>query len=111
MSELRAFLKPEQVKHWDSIRWLIDFEIRGEGRTTLLALAFIEQADKRLNRTIQLWDHYNATPPRTAYMVDAVRRILDQLQNDPDEHDIDGVYWSDKTFVLDRHARTLRRTR
>jgi hypothetical protein len=110
VSGLVAFLKPEQRKHWDSIRWLVDWEIRGEGRTTLLALAFIEQADKHLGEAILLWDHYNDTVVHHEVMVPVVDNLLRALQADPEEHDLEGVYWKDKTFVLDRVRRTLRRT-
>ena len=42
--KLTIELTPNQVRHLESIRWLLDEETRAEGKTWLLCVGFIEKA-------------------------------------------------------------------
>jgi hypothetical protein len=49
-------LTPQQRKHWDTVRWLLRSPGR-QGRTTVMALAFIAEADENIGTSVRLWDH------------------------------------------------------
>ena len=55
---LKGKIKPSQQVHYRTIRWLIDDVYRREGRTTMLAIMFLEQAIINPARSIRVFDHY-----------------------------------------------------
>jgi len=59
IKELTEELTAEQKKHLVTIEWLINFEehIR-QGRTRLLAIAFIKRALMHRDEWIEVFDHY-----------------------------------------------------
>lgn len=75
-------LKEEQLKHWDTVKWMVSDEARGKGRSTLLALAFIAEADRNLGRTVPLWDHYDTSVQTLRHTADRVAALLDQFKMD-----------------------------
>lgn len=50
-------LSDKQKKYYEAINWLIDPEYLGEGRTTLLAYAFVNLAMQKRGRSVQIFDH------------------------------------------------------
>lgn len=107
LSDLSAFLRPTQRRHWDTIRWLVDDEGgRREGRSTILALAFIELADKHIGREITLWDHFASGPGD--FMYEAVAELLLEIASL-------SKTWSTKEFEVKRSSGarwgTLRRVK
>lgn len=69
-------LSKQQKKYWPAIMWLTDeFNYRQEGRTTLMALAFIRQAIEHRGMWIRVYDHYpNYQTHRL--MLDTIHRLL-----------------------------------
>jgi len=50
-------LTPEQTRHFESILWLVDPGPRGVGRSTLMALAFLEIAKKNSGLYVYVFDN------------------------------------------------------
>jgi len=50
-------LTPEQTRHFESILWLLDSGPRGVGRSTLMALAFLEIAKKNSGLYVYVFDN------------------------------------------------------
>lgn len=54
-------LRPEQVRRLNTVEWLLDSSstgsVRGSGRTTLMALAFLRDACAHPGRSVPLFDH------------------------------------------------------
>lgn len=98
-------LRPEQKRYWRSMQWLTDWSIRGEGRTTLLALAFLQQADKHPGSEIELWDHYSADREQRRLMTDTVRMLITRMTAEEPE------YFGARLFYLDPVGYTLTRIR
>lgn len=97
-------LKPEQQRYWRSIQWLVDWDIRGEGRSTLLTLAFIQQADKHPNREIPFWDHYDGGQS-DGHAAERVHAMLKWLADENPE------YFAAREFQVDRKRHTVTRIR
>jgi len=75
---IKIKLTKEQKKHLETIRWLVDFnENIAEGRSFLLAIAFIEMAIKYKNRWIQVFDHFPAKQA-TDRLLFTIKNIISQ---------------------------------
>lgn len=55
---MKVKLTDEQVKHLDTVRWLVSDGYRGEGRTTVLAVAYLEKAMSNEGKPIAVVDHH-----------------------------------------------------
>jgi len=95
-------LLPHQKAHWASIQWFVNFDIRGEGRSTLLALAFIQQADKHVGKAIPLWDHFDANPMTRVYTHERITQFLTWFAEEYPG-------WDKKRFAIDKGRHTLTR--
>lgn len=89
-------LRPEQVEKLRTIEWLTDESAAGEGRTTLLAIAFIKHAISNPGNPILFFDHHHATG---RIMGDVIENLL--------EHD---PAWAE-SFDIDRRRYVLTFTR
>ena len=72
----------DQAKHVSTIEWLLDpigsEEITDKGRTTLLALGFINAAMENPNFPIVFFDHY-AAPYNKVLMQEVLEGMVDRL--------------------------------
>jgi len=53
-------LTKEQRKHYASVKWLLGEGPCGTGKTTLMALVFIEKALSNLDNRIYVFDHHQS---------------------------------------------------
>lgn len=72
---LRRQLEPEQLVHWPTMRWLFAESARRGGRTTLLMLAAIAEADSRVGEWIRVFDHFDG-PDQRDRVAHALRSTL-----------------------------------
>jgi hypothetical protein len=79
MDALLSMLKEDQLRHWETVKWLVGDDGKREGRSTLLALAMIAEADRHPERWVPLWDHYMDTKQTRDLVVDRVEALLDHL--------------------------------
>jgi len=70
-------LTPEQQKHLDSIRWLINGP-RASGKTTVLAIALLEKAEIESDMKVSIFDH-DGTILGKKYMIRAIAEIAHQV--------------------------------
>lgn len=96
---LKAFLRPEQLPHWDTVLWMMDptDRVRGQGRTFMMALAIVKHASDNIGVKCAMFDHFtqkhhNGNSP----LHWAVKRLLDQLQDPNNPHSA----WRDMKFEL-----------
>jgi hypothetical protein len=54
---IKRTLRPEQRKHLESVLWLLEDQYMSEGRSTVLAVAFIQLALQRPNCWVCVFDH------------------------------------------------------
>jgi hypothetical protein len=67
----------------DTLVWLLDPEAnRGEGRSTLMALAFIEIAKRHPGKWVDVFDHYaGQMADRNAHqMIERIRGLIDSQE-------------------------------
>jgi len=57
LGKMKAQLHPNQRKRLDSVLWLIDDQYMAEGRSTVLAVAFIQLALQNPKRWVHPFDH------------------------------------------------------
>ena len=84
-----------QLKHIETIEWLLDPktpDINDRGRTTLLAIGFIDAAMKNPGFPIYFFDQYNV-PQCNVYMYDQLEILIEKLPNVDD-------------FILDSYSLT-----
>lgn len=75
--ELNLKLRDAQLPHVESVEWLLD-ESRDkapQGRTTLLALGFLNEARRRCGQKVFFFDHEPVFRGRV--MADTIRAMLD----------------------------------
>lgn len=101
---LLGLLNEEQMSHWRSVRWLLNWDLRAEGRTTVLALAFIAEANERKGTRIELFDHHPTEHATGHVLLPVIDALLDKLKTDSPE-------WRAKEFVMSRNPYALTRTR
>lgn len=73
-----TLLSEEQIKHLRSIEWLISDTNRQEGRTTVLAIAFLNKSRKNLGQNIKVFDHdkYSGYP-----IIGVIRKVFEERFN------------------------------
>lgn len=64
----------EQKSRYEAIRWLISDDNRQEGRTYLMALAFIDKAMKNKGRPVRIFDHN--TDVNNAHIFSVIGNIM-----------------------------------
>lgn len=74
---LRQSLREGDILHWPTLRWLISNgeAERGSGRTTMLMLAAIAEADSRVGEWISVVDHFPG-PNENERTASALREVL-----------------------------------
>lgn len=102
MNALLSLLREDQLRHWDTVKWLVGWDIRGEGRSTLLALAFIAEADRHIGEWIPLWDHFDGHHQTLKNVGDRIEALLERLEHDDPE-------WRKKKFRIAVDGRSLKR--
>lgn len=97
---LKAMIPEDQLPRWRTMRWLMAPDARRSGRTTMMALVAIAEADRTLNYPIRLWDHEGDTPRRNSVMQEMLRYFLEQLK---------GTYpsWRQKRFEIQNRSDEL----
>jgi len=79
---LESLLTPQQKEYLPAARWLVNQNVRGEGRTYLLAVAHIEEALRNPGRTIPILDHYPNSCSKD-YLAAMITDIVWELGNNP----------------------------
>lgn len=79
---LENLLTPTQKECLPAARWLVNQNVRREGRTFLLAVAYIEEALRNPGRRIHVVDHY---PTRAAneHLMCMIEDIVRGMENNP----------------------------
>lgn len=95
---LKALLREDQLPRWRTMRWLMAPDARRSGRTTVMALAALAEADRKLNYPIPLWDHHEGDAPlRSSVMQGTIRELLKRLsEEDPN--------WGQKRFEYESRS-------
>lgn len=87
----KGILRKEQLRHYNSVKWLLTdgpHEKREElpapvqrhrqtGRSTLMAIIFIEEAMERPGKPIRIFDHYDNKVSHK-YMVERIKKLLSE---------------------------------
>lgn len=78
-NDLGLTLTKKQTAYFEAISWLVSDE-RASGRTTLLALAFIDKAIKNAGQYIDVFDHFASCPEAIGKrnMLNAITNILEK---------------------------------
>ena len=69
-------LTPEQIKHFDSVMWLL-FGPRCSGRTYLIAIVTIYEALKREGQKVYVNDHYSGEVSKK-HLIDMINDIVEK---------------------------------
>jgi hypothetical protein len=101
---LLALLTPTQLANFEALRWLVHPELRAHGRTTALAVAFIDWADLHVGQAIRFWDHYPQTHSKHLHhFASTLWSLIDKLKEHPK--------WAKKEFFIDMSQNTLTRVK
>lgn len=73
-------LTKKQTKHYDAVRWLLSPGPRGGGRTTLMALCFIDIA-LQTGMLIEVFDHHSTHRDAQREMLRRVVEIAATMKN------------------------------
>lgn len=73
-------LTTKQLEHISSVRWLLSDGGRGEGRSFLMAIIFIEKARDEWNEWVEVFDHYSHRQHVTHDMYSQIHRICNDLK-------------------------------
>ena len=96
---------PDCAKHFDSVKWLLETDVyfRGTGRSTIMALAFLDIADCN-EGTVKVFDHF-LDMKASKRMVEIISHELQVLSaRFPDD-------WGKKKFELNYNLGTVKRVR
>ena len=73
-------LTNQQEERYEAVKWLLDEGPVGSGRTTLMALVFIEIAFDNQNQYIKVFDHYRKGNKNLLAMIEKVFSQLDGVE-------------------------------
>lgn len=72
-----AKLTPLQLKHYDSLQWLLNPDNRGQGRTYLMAIVWLNMAHSKPGVWIEVYDHIPYSARATSNLVYVLKDILE----------------------------------
>lgn len=74
-------LTDEQKEKYKTIQWLVNDGPYRTGKTTLLALAFLEKAEHYQGENVTIWDHLGAKGRPLDFIKSAIYNIWKQKHN------------------------------
>ena len=72
-------LTPEQKEYYQGIAWMIDMHGRGEGKTLVMAKAFVENAFSNIGEWFYIYDHHGLNFNDFHNIFNEIRKVFDDI--------------------------------